>query len=94
MDDSIDCGRIGKEVTSVRDILLPSLGESVTECLLVHWLKEVGELVERNEPIAEMSTDKVNVEIAADDAGTLTEILVPAGQTVTVGTVIARIEER
>jgi len=74
------------------DVIMPQMGESIAEGTLSKWLKQVGDAVKRDEPIFEISTDKVDAEIPAPNAGTLTEILVQEGQTVEVNTVVARIE--
>jgi 2-oxoglutarate dehydrogenase E2 component (dihydrolipoamide succinyltransferase) len=68
------------------------MGESIAEGTLSRWLKKVGDPVKRDEPMFEISTDKVDAEIPAPGAGTLAEILVQEGQTVAVQTVVARIE--
>jgi 2-oxoglutarate dehydrogenase E2 component (dihydrolipoamide succinyltransferase) len=68
------------------------MGESIAEGTLSKWLKKVGDEVKRDEPIFEISTDKVDAEIPSSNAGTLVEILVNEGQTVAVQTVVARIE--
>ena len=69
----------------------PALGESVTEGTVTTWLKQVGDTVELDEPIVEVSTDKVDSEVPSPVAGVLLEILVPEDETVEVGTAIARI---
>jgi len=74
------------------DVVMPQMGESIAEGTLSRWLKKVGEPVKRDEPMFEISTDKVDAEIPAPGAGTLAEILVQEGQTVAVQTVVARIE--
>src|SRR5688572_22555898 len=74
------------------DVVMPQMGESITEGTLSRWLKQVGDPVKRDEPMFEISTDKVDAEIPAPNAGTLAEILVQEGQTVAVQTVVARIE--
>src|SRR5215510_7976197 len=71
---------------------MPQMGESIAEGTLSKWLKKVGDAVKRDEPIFEISTDKVDAEIPAPSAGTLAEILVKEGQTVPVQTVVARLE--
>jgi 2-oxoglutarate dehydrogenase E2 component (dihydrolipoamide succinyltransferase) len=71
---------------------MPQMGESIAEGTIIRWLKKVGEAVERDEPIFEISTDKVDAEIPAPQAGTLSEIKVPEGETVEVDTVVATIE--
>ncbi|MFM8712934.1 MAG: biotin/lipoyl-containing protein, partial [Actinomycetota bacterium] len=71
------------------DVVLPQLGETVTEGTITRWFKNVGDVVKADEPLFEVSTDKVDTEVPSPIAGTLTEIRVPAGETVPVGTVIA-----
>lgn len=71
---------------------MPQMGESIAEGTLSRWLKKVGDPVKRDEPIFEISTDKVDAEIPAPTAGVLAEILVTEGQTVPVQTLVARIE--
>ena len=74
------------------DVIMPQMGESIAEGTLSRWIKKVGESVKRDEPIFEISTDKVDAEIPAPAAGVLSEILVQEGQTVAVQTVVARID--
>jgi pyruvate dehydrogenase E2 component (dihydrolipoamide acetyltransferase) len=74
------------------DVIMPQMGESIAEGTLSRWLKKVGEPIKRDEPIFEISTDKVDAEIPAPTAGVLAEILVQEGETVAVQTVVARIE--
>ncbi|MFI1965457.1 2-oxoglutarate dehydrogenase, E2 component, dihydrolipoamide succinyltransferase [Streptomyces pathocidini] len=71
------------------DVVLPALGESVTEGTVTRWLKQVGESVEADEPLLEVSTDKVDTEIPAPAAGTLLEILVGEDETAEVGAKLA-----
>jgi 2-oxoglutarate dehydrogenase E2 component (dihydrolipoamide succinyltransferase) len=71
---------------------MPQMGESIAEGTLSRWLKKVGDEVKRDEPIFEISTDKVDAEIPASSAGVLAEILVQEGETVPVQTVVARLE--
>ena len=71
---------------------MPQMGESIAEGTLSKWLKKVGDPVKRDEPIFEISTDKVDAEIPASTSGVLAEILVTEGQTVPVSTVVARLE--
>ena len=73
------------------DVEMPELGESVTEGTITQWLKSVGETVEVDEPLLEVSTDKVDTEIPSPVAGTLVEILADEDDTIEVGEVIARI---
>ncbi len=71
------------------DITMPQLGETVTEGTITRWFKQVGERVDADEPLFEVSTDKVDSEVPAPGAGFLTEILVPEGDTVDVGARLA-----
>ncbi|NBP17203.1 MAG: dihydrolipoyllysine-residue succinyltransferase, partial [Actinobacteria bacterium] len=71
------------------DVTLPQLGETVTEGTITRWFKNVGDTVRADEPLFEVSTDKVDTEVPSPIAGTLSEIRVQAGETVAVGTVIA-----
>jgi len=74
------------------DVIMPQMGESIAEGTLSRWMKKVGDEVKRDEPMFEISTDKVDAEIPAPSAGVLVEILVQEGQTVAVQTVVARLE--
>ena len=74
------------------DVVMPQMGESIAEGTLSKWLKKVGDAVKRDEPLFEISTDKVDAEIPAPTAGVLAEIVVSEGQTVAVQTIVARIE--
>ena len=74
------------------DVIMPQMGESIAEGTVSKWLKKVGDTIKRDEPIFEISTDKVDAEIPSPSAGTLAEILVTEGQTVAVQTVVARLE--
>ncbi len=73
-------------------ITMPAMGESVTEGTVLEWLKAVGDRVEADEPLVEISTDKVDAEVPAPASGTLTKILVAADSTVSVGDVLGEIE--
>src|SRR6202048_3318390 len=75
------------------DVVMPQMGESIVEGTLTKWLKKPGERVERDEPLFEISTDKVDTEIPAPAAGTLAEVMVEEGKTVGINTVVARIDE-
>jgi pyruvate/2-oxoglutarate dehydrogenase complex dihydrolipoamide acyltransferase (E2) component len=72
------------------DIVMPAMGESVSEGVVLEWAKQVGDAVEADETIVDISTDKVDAEVPAPASGTVTEILANAGDTVTVGQVLAR----
>src|SRR5579884_3039728 len=74
------------------EVLMPQMGESIAEGTVSKWLKKVGDAVQRDEPLFEISTDKVDAEIPAPAAGVLAEIKVPEGQTVPVQTLVAVIE--
>jgi 2-oxoglutarate dehydrogenase E2 component (dihydrolipoamide succinyltransferase) len=74
------------------EVPMPQMGESIAEGTVSKWLKNLGESVERDEPILEISTDKVDAEIPAPSSGTLVEIVVEEGATVEVGTVVAYID--
>jgi 2-oxoglutarate dehydrogenase E2 component (dihydrolipoamide succinyltransferase) len=71
------------------DVLMPQMGESVAEGTIVRWIKQVGDPVEKDEPLFEISTDKVDAEIPSPEAGVLLEIRVPEGRTVDVNSVVA-----
>src|ERR1700680_4417048 len=75
------------------DVVMPQMGESIVEGTLTKWLKKAGDKVERDEPLFEISTDKVDTEIPSPVAGTLSEVLVEEGKTVGINTVVARISE-
>lgn len=71
------------------DVIMPQMGESIAEGTVIKWYKQVGDTVERDEPLFEISTDKVDTEIPAPVAGVLSEIKVPEGETVPINTVVA-----
>jgi len=75
------------------DILVPTLGESVSEATVAQWLKKPGEAVALDEPVVALETDKVTLEVNAAAAGALAEILIPEGENVAVGAVLGRIGE-
>ncbi|MEZ4520772.1 MAG: 2-oxoglutarate dehydrogenase complex dihydrolipoyllysine-residue succinyltransferase [Thermomicrobiales bacterium] len=75
------------------EIRVPSLGESIVDATIVQWLKNPGEQVDRNEPLVELETDKVNVEVPAEQAGVLESISREAGETVEVGELLGMILE-
>ncbi len=74
------------------DVIMPQMGESIAEGTLTRWLKSVGDAVERDEDLFEISTDKVDADIPSPTAGVLAEVLVQSGETVEVNTIVARIE--
>src|SRR5262247_29024 len=71
------------------DVLMPQMGESIAEGTIVRWIKKIGESVDRDEPLFEISTDKVDAEIPSPAAGVLTEIRAKEGETVPVNSVVA-----
>lgn len=73
------------------EVVLPALGESVTEGTVTRWLKNIGDRIEVDEPLLEVSTDKVDTEVPSPFAGTLEEILVQEDETAEIGAVLARI---
>jgi len=75
------------------DVVMPQMGESIVEGTLTKWLKKLGEHVDRDEPLFEISTDKVDTEIPSPTAGVLKEVLVEEGKTVAISTVVGRIDE-
>jgi pyruvate dehydrogenase E2 component (dihydrolipoamide acetyltransferase) len=75
------------------DVTLPSLGESVTEGIITQWFKKVGDVVARDEPLFEVSTDKVDSEMPSPAAGVLVEIIAGEGDTVETGSRVAVIDE-
>jgi pyruvate dehydrogenase E2 component (dihydrolipoamide acetyltransferase) len=75
------------------DVVMPQMGESIVEGTLTKWLKKAGDHVDRDEPLFEISTDKVDTEIPSPAAGTLAEVLVEEGKTVGINTVVARIDD-
>src|SRR5881394_746951 len=71
------------------EVVMPQMGESIAEGTITKWLKNVGDHVDRDEPLFEISTDKVDAEIPSPAAGTLTEVKFKEGETVEVNTVVA-----
>jgi pyruvate dehydrogenase E2 component (dihydrolipoamide acetyltransferase) len=82
-----------KEIPMATDVVMPQMGESITEGTLTKWLKKVGDTVQRDEPLFEISTDKVDAEIPSPAAGTLQEIKIQEGATVQINTIVAVIGE-
>ena len=74
-----------------KDLIVPTLGESVTEATVSKWLKQVGESVKADEPVVELETDKVSVSVPSPESGILSEIKIQAGNTVNVGTVLGTV---
>src|SRR5216684_9384204 len=75
------------------EVVMPQMGESITEGTITKWLKKPGDTVQRDEPLFEISTDKVDAEIPSPSAGTLEEIKVAEGTTVQINTVVCTIAE-
>ena len=76
------------------DVVMPQMGESIVEGTLTKWLKKKGDRVQRDEPLFEISTDKVDTEIPSPSAGVLAEVMVEEGKTVAINTVVGRIDEK
>ena len=73
------------------DIVVPTLGESVSNAIIAQWLKKPGEAVSQDEPLVELETDKVTVEVNAASSGVLSEIIAAPGSEVAVGAIIGRL---
>src|SRR3954469_1580341 len=73
------------------DVVMPQMGESIAEGTIVRWIKKVGDKVDRDEPLFEISTDKVDAEIPSPAAGVVSEIRVKEGDTVPINTIVAMI---
>src|SRR5215210_8405034 len=73
------------------EVVMPQMGESIAEGTIVRWIKKVGDAIDRDEPLFEISTDKVDAEIPSPGAGVLLEIKVKEGETVPVNSVVALI---
>src|SRR2546426_10055628 len=71
------------------DVVMPQMGESIAEGTIVRWIKKVGDTVDRDEPLFEISTDKVDAEIPSPAAGVVSEIRVQEGETVPINSVVA-----
>ena len=74
------------------DIIVPTLGESVSDATIARWIKKAGDAVAADEPVVELETDKVTLEVPSPVAGTLSELVVAEGDTVEVGALLARVE--
>lgn len=83
---------MSNEVLVATDIVMPQLGESIAEGTVIKWLVPKGGRIEKDQPLLEVETDKVALEIPSPSTGTLSEVLVQEGQTVPVGTLIARLD--
>jgi pyruvate dehydrogenase E2 component (dihydrolipoamide acetyltransferase) len=75
------------------DVVMPQMGESIAEGTIVRWVKQVGDRIDRDEPLFEISTDKVDAEIPSPAAGVLAEIRAKEGETVPVNAVVAVIAD-
>ena len=75
------------------ELIVPTLGESITEATVSKWLKKVGESFEADEPLVEIETDKITVEVPAPSAGTLSEIKVQEGKDISIGSVLGIIND-
>src|SRR4030088_3026419 len=83
----------GEEKLMPTDVVMPQMGESITEGTITKWLKKPGDTVQRDEPLFEISTDKVDAEIPSPSSGTLKDIKIAEGATVQINTVVCTIEE-
>src|ERR1700712_1088428 len=81
------------EETTMTEIRVPTLGESVTEATIGRWFKKAGDPVAVDEPLVELETDKVTIEVPAPSAGTLGEIAAKDGETVSVGALLGQIND-
>src|SRR5271163_3296489 len=82
-----------KDLPMSTEVVMPQMGESITEGTLTKWLKKPGDTVQRDEPLFEISTDKVDAEIPSPTAGTLEEIKIAEGTTVQINTVVCTIAD-
>src|SRR5690625_1134613 len=82
-----------REEIVVKEIKIPELAESITEGTIAEWLVKAGDKIEKGDPVVELETDKVNVEVNSDYAGVITEILSEEGDDVEVGDVIGKLDE-
>jgi pyruvate dehydrogenase E2 component (dihydrolipoamide acetyltransferase) len=85
------CSGEGETLIMATNVVMPQMGESIAEGTIVRWIKKVGDSVDRDEPLFEISTDKVDAEIPSPSAGVVTEIMVKEGETVPVNSVVATI---
>src|SRR5262250_3323962 len=92
MDTPDLSGRAGRKIVMPTDVIMPQMGESIFEGTLTKWLKKPGDKVQRDEPLFEISTDKVDAEIPAPASGILKEVKVAEGTTVQVNTVVGVID--
>src|SRR5690625_4811634 len=82
-----------REEIVVKEIKIPELAESITEGTIAEWLVKAGDKVEKGDPVVELETDKVNVEVNSDYSGVIAEILFEEGDDVSVGETIAKVDE-
>jgi 2-oxoglutarate dehydrogenase E2 component (dihydrolipoamide succinyltransferase) len=81
------------KTTLLKDIIVPPMGESISEATIARWIKKQGDTVTLDEPLVELETDKVTLEVSSPAAGILTNVLVQQGETVNVGTLIGQVSE-
>src|SRR3982751_3547750 len=93
VDGGYGAGHDAKRKEAMTDIRVPTLGESVTEATIGKWFKKAGDTVAVDEPLVELETDKVTIEVPAPSAGTLGEIVAKDGETVAVGALLGQITE-
>src|SRR6185437_11841447 len=87
------CDRESRRTAHMTEIRVPTLGESITEATIGKWFKKPGDAVAVDEPLVELETDKVTIEVPAPSAGTLGEIVAKDGETVAVGALLGQISE-
>ena len=90
-EEGVNSGKPAEQSSGILEIAMPKMGESVMEGTILKWFKKVGDKIERDEPLFEISTDKVDTEVPSPVAGTVAEILVAEQETVDVGTIVAKI---
>jgi len=90
-EENVNTGKPAAQTSGILEIAMPKMGESVMEGTILKWFKKVGDKIERDEPLFEISTDKVDTEVPSPVAGTIAEILVAEQETVDVGTIVAKI---
>src|SRR6188768_1497216 len=93
VDGGYGAGHDAKRKQTMTEIRVPTLGESVTEATIGRWFKKAGDAVAVDEPLVELETDKVTIEVPAPSAGVLGEIAAKDGETVAVGALLGQINE-
>ncbi|HDZ59116.1 MAG TPA: 2-oxoglutarate dehydrogenase, E2 component, dihydrolipoamide succinyltransferase [Ignavibacteriales bacterium] len=91
IDENVDAEKQAAAANGILEVAMPKMGESVMEGTVIKWFKKVGDKIDRDEPLFEISTDKVDTEVPSPVAGTVAEILVAEQETVDVGTIVVKI---